>query len=453
MKENRKALVRADDTAAKQFLTKHVEWPEVGKQGAPLTTSILNTAALLREARRPVRFNTFANRIEVQLEGTWVPLEDHHAKELWAIANHHEMKMKRPDLIALVEVLARKTTCHPVREYLAGLTWDGTPRLDTWLTDYLGVVDNPVRHAFGRSTLLGAAWRVMKPGIKHDTMLVLEGGQGRDKSSAIAVLGGEWYTDGLKLGQSAKETIEQTAGSWIIEVPELAGRNKNEVETIKHQLSSQVDRARMAYGHLRSEVPRQWVAIGTTNDDKYLKDPTGNRRFLPVKTGAINLDALRRDRDQLWAEAYARAQKGETAGIPPELWAAAGAEQAERLMITPLEEKLEQWFRDLSGRITKEQIWVALGRLSPTDRKQADANAMTATMQRLGWTAKKVRPPRSEPEYGYEKIVLSQDPKWLVFYGGKFTGSAPDSATIVAFLESSGFPTQNTEQNPEQKIH
>ena len=139
---------------------------------------------------------------------------------------------------------------------------------------------------------------------------------------------------------------------------------------MKHQLSCQDDRARMAWGRFPSRVPRQFVMFGSTNNERYLKDPTGNRRFCPVRVGKIDLEALKRDRDQLWAEAFTRAQRGESAGIPEELWAAAAEAQQARMVVSPFEERATELVGDASGYIAKEDLWVALGR---PDSKSATA--------------------------------------------------------------------------------
>ena len=157
-------------------------------------------------------------------------------------------------------------------------------------------------------TLIAAVRRVRTPGCKFDELLVLESPQGLLKSSALRVLSVEesWFSDDLPLNSDGKRAIESLAGRWIVEAAELNGLRRSDIEHLKSFLSRQVDRARMSYDRLVTAAPRQCVFIGTTNSTTYLRDGTGNRRFWPVRVGRFDIEALRRDRDQLWAEAAAR---------------------------------------------------------------------------------------------------------------------------------------------------
>src|SRR5690606_5564456 len=139
--------------------------------------------------------------------------------------------------------------------------------------------------------------------------------------------GDEYFTDEFQLGMNSQKTLEAISGKWLIEVAELSGIRKGEVETIKATISRRTDRARKAYDRLVSEVPRQCVFIGSTNADRYLRDAPGNRRFWPVKIERCRLDELRKDRDQLWAEAAHREAAGESIRLDAALWPVAGAEQ------------------------------------------------------------------------------------------------------------------------------
>ena len=192
---------------------------------------------------------------------------------------------------------------HPVKDYLASLTWDGTPRLDTWLINYAGATDTPSVPAVGRLALIAAVRRVRSPGCKFDELLVLESPtQGTDKSTAIETIAMRegWFTDCLPLNADPKVAIEQTRGIWIAEAGELSGMRKADIDKLKNFLSRKRDRGRLAYGHLTSDVPRQFIAIGTTNNREYLKDQTGNRRFWPIAIERFDVARLRADRDQLW---------------------------------------------------------------------------------------------------------------------------------------------------------
>lgn len=189
----------------------------------------------------------------------------------------------RDRIFDAVNIVAQRNAFHPVREYLDSCEWDGVPRVETLLVDYLGAEDNPYTRAVTRKTLVAAVARIYRPGCKFDNMLTLRGRQGLGKSALIAKLGGEWFSDTMTAMQG-KEAYEQLQGVWIMEVGELAGMRKAEVEAIKLYLSAQRDRFRPAYGRRTQEFPRQCIFVGTTNETQFLRDNTGNRRFWVVDT-------------------------------------------------------------------------------------------------------------------------------------------------------------------------
>lgn len=182
-----------------------------------------------------------------------------------------------------VNVVAQEHSFHPVKEYLESCTWDGIPRVETLLIDYLGAEDSPYTRTVTRKVMAAAIARIYKPGCKFDHMLTLRGLQGLGKSSFFAKLGGQWFSDSFTAVQG-KEAYEQIQGVWIMEVGELAGLRRAEVEAIKLYLSKQTDRFRPAYGRRLQEFPRQCIFIGTTNETQFLRDTTGNRRFWVVDT-------------------------------------------------------------------------------------------------------------------------------------------------------------------------
>lgn len=232
-----------------------------------------------------------------------------------------------------VNVVASENRFHPVRDYLDGCTWDGVPRVDSLLIDYLGAEDTPYTRAVTRKTLVAAVARIYKPGCKFDYMLTLRGRQGMGKSALIGKLGGAWYSDTFSTMQG-KEAYEQVLGVWIVEVGELAGMRKAEAETIKLYISKQTDRFRPAYGRRLQEFPRQCIFVGTTNETSFLRDTTGNRRFWVVDTPnkperdmweELTPEAVR----LIWAEAVELYRKGEALYLPRDLEAVARAVQAD----------------------------------------------------------------------------------------------------------------------------
>lgn len=253
-----------------------------------------------------------------------------------------------------VTAVARDIRIHPVRDYLNGLVWDGVPRLDSWALTYLGAGDTPLNRAFGALWAISAIVRIMQPGAKADHMLILEGPQGARKSTALKVLAGaDWFTDELaEIG--SKDAAQQMRGVWIIEIAELDAIGRAEVSRIKAFLSRTVDRYRPPYGRYVIDVPRQCVFAGSVNPDTYLRDETGNRRFWPVRCGTIDLDALQRDRDQLWAEAVVRYREGAIWWLQdPALIAMAEEVQTERMQSDAWDGLIERWIGFQRRRVNR----------------------------------------------------------------------------------------------------
>jgi putative DNA primase/helicase len=201
---------------------------------------------------------------------------------------------------------------HPVRDWLATLAWDGVPRVDTWLVHAFGAVETSYTAAVGSKILIAALRRVRRPGCKFDHMMILEGPQGIGKSKAISALFSEiWTTDSLLAELNSRDGALGLLGIWLIEFAEIEQIIRTEVEVIKGFLSRSVDRYRSPYGRGFLKHPRQCVFIGTTNDDDYLRDSTGNRRFWPIRCQFADVEWVMANRDQLWAEAAAREAAGE----------------------------------------------------------------------------------------------------------------------------------------------
>ena len=254
--------------------------------------------------------------------------------------NHQGIDVPEAITHQAATVVAKENAYHPVKHYLTGLKWDKKPRVDNWLADYLGVEPNAYVSAVGRRFLISAIARVIRPGAKVDTMLILEGDQGAGKSTALKILGGEWFTDEISdLG--SKDAAMQTRGVWLIELSELDAMGKKETTEVKAFLSRTNDRYRPPFERHVIDVPRQCVFAGSTNASAYLKDETGGRRFWPVKVKEIDAKMLERDRDQLLAEAMALFRAQEPWWLDSaELVKAAADEQADRYVGDPWTEKV-----------------------------------------------------------------------------------------------------------------
>jgi virulence-associated protein E len=305
---------------------------------------------------------------------------------------------RRDFFITVVLDAVRHNSFHPVLNYLGGLTWDGVERLDRWLVTYGGAEDTNYVRAVGGLALIAAVRRVRKPGCKFDEMLILENPQqGTDKSTALKVLAvrEKWFSDDLPLHSDGKRVIEQTRGKWIVEASDLSGMRRSDVEHLKATLSRTSDRARLSYDRLTTERQRQFVVIGTTNAAHYLRDTTGNRRYWPVRVKRFDLDALTRDRDQLWAEAATREAAGALIRLDPSLWTAAGEEQEERTVDDPWLDVVKITIGDLDGKILNADAW-AIVRM-PEDRRTQEHNG------RLGNVMKLLGFERKSLQFGGEK--------------------------------------------------
>jgi predicted P-loop ATPase len=252
------------------------------------------------------------------------------------------------------EAVTRMAECnryHPVREWLRSLQWDGTPRLDTWLIRHLGCADVPTTRWAGAWWAMQAVARIMQPGCQADYTLVLEGPQGRRKSTALRALvegttQSGWFTDQICGEVGSKEAKEGLQGKWVVELSELAATRRADQESLKLFLTSQRDRFRVPFSKVALDFPRQCTFAGSTNESEYLQDSTGGRRYWPVAIGDadIRLSAILEEREQLWAEAVARYDAGEKYWPESEREKIAmGAEVAKRRMGDSWEDTLEDW--------------------------------------------------------------------------------------------------------------
>lgn len=294
-----------------------------------------------------IRLNLFSGRIDVDgalpwdrpgNARTWTDEDAAHLR-IWLEPLYG--KAPKNDILDAVAACAGDQAYHPVREYLDGLVWDGVPRLSTLFIDYLGAEDSDYTRSVTRKAFVAAVARVMRPGCKYDTMLVLVGRQGRHKSTILSVMGGEWFSDSLK-SFGDKEAMETIQGTWLNEVAEMQAMAKSEVDAVKAFVTSPSDYYRASYGRYAAEHPRQCVFFGTTNSKECLVDPTGGRRFWPVdidrrpRKKRVFRD-LAGERDQLWAEAVAHWRLGEPLHLTGELEEAARAVQEDHRQRHPWE--------------------------------------------------------------------------------------------------------------------
>lgn len=242
--------------------------------------------------------------------GAWTDADD---AQLYTYIATNFTEFPRQYVMDQKVISAGRHAFHPVRDYLEALpAWDGEPRVDTLLIDYLGAEDNIFTREATAKILTAAVRRIYEPGCKFDAMLVLSGPQASGKSTLVAKLAGAWFSDNLTFEDMKDKTAaEKLLGYWILEIPEMKGMRKTDVESVKAFVSRQEDIYRAAYAHNTERHPRQCVIFGTVNDTSgYLKDISGNRRFWPIEiTGGTDRhpwDLTDGDRDQIWAEVLFR---------------------------------------------------------------------------------------------------------------------------------------------------
>lgn len=325
----------------------------------------------------------------VQLEGRIWALRDPINGSLWSDSHSNSVravieaperqggyaiKPSKSDVDAAADIVAQENSFHPVRDYLNGLRWDGIPRLARLWIDYVGAPDDDYHREAALLWALGAVTRIFEPGHKFDFVPILEGIQGKRKSTFFRVMAKDWFAELEGDFHDTKGMVEKMQGAWILEIPELSGFSKAEVTIIKGFVSRQVDKVRLSYGRRATEFFRQCVFGGTTNEDEYLRDATGGRRFWPVRCSDldIDIDRLRREVDQLWAEAVAlyhqwRAEAGPKAALPLYMKNDLAVGQAKRLQ----EARRQSGADDaLAGRI---EAWLE----SPIGSEMGDIDALT----------------------------------------------------------------------------
>lgn len=315
-------------------------------QNGQLTKKIVNALMIFEndESLQGIAFNRLSNSIDIKGEDVpWTraagPWKDSDDSQLVTYIGTKYAEFPRQTIMDQKTITAERHSFHPIKDYLEGLPeWDGEPRVDTLLIDYLGAEDNIFTREATAKILTAAVRRIYEPGCKFDTMLVLSGPPNIGKSMLVAKLGGKYFSDNLTFDDMRDKTAaEKLQGYWLLEISEMKGMRKTDVESVKAFISRQEDIFRAAYGHNTERHPRQCVIFGTVNDLYYLKDVTGNRRFWPIdvkgKTAKHPWDLSAEDIEQIWAEAFFRYKElGETdLVLSPEAQKIAEKKQTEAL--------------------------------------------------------------------------------------------------------------------------
>lgn len=393
-----------------ELILTHGPWRNVLAYDAFGNTEVIRKALPWREQERPGR--TYE---------PWLGADDKRLQHWFAKA--HGIQSGKLIQNAFTEVV-HMNTFHPIKSFVESTEWDGVPRAERLFPVYLGAADTHYVRQATRKMLLAAVTRLYRPGCKFDQMLVLVGPQGAGKSSLLAKLGHEWFSDSLRTFEN-KEAGEHLQSGWIFEIGELSAMKKTEVEEVKAFLSKTEDRYRVAYDRQVSEFPRKCVFFGTTNTREFLRDTSGNRRFWPVEVVPERAERSHWDDfdddevRQVWAEAltWFRAGAGETLELDSEAREAAERQQAAHMESDPREGLIQEWLESpiedewadesdvLRQRVCAVQIWVeCLGRRKG-EMKPWDGKEICDILRRTpGWNERKGR--ARVPDYGLQTVFV-----------------------------------------------
>jgi hypothetical protein len=401
-RSDRKAKKRSKAPPAKLGVIEKIElgFPETSANG-----KIKNTCENARHAIKLLgvkcEYDEFHDKLLIggQTIGQYAgELSDHACLYLRKmIEEQYDFDPGREKMFDACVQLALENRFDPAVDYLNAQQWDGVARVDTWLTTYFGAEDTELNRAIGRIALVAQVRRARQPGCKFDQILVLESPEGYFKSTALSVLAGapENFSDQTILGKSDKEQQELLRGIWVYEIADLSNIRKAEVEHVKAFASRTHDRARPAYGRARIDLPRRCIIWATTNNAEYLKSQSGNRRFWPIPVKVIDIEALKRDRDQLFAEAALLDDDEMPIVLHQELWSAAAEEQEQRREADPWEDALRdvkgelvQGERDEYRVLTHDLLETNIG--VPKERQTpALLHRIGVCMRQLGWNGPK----------------------------------------------------------------
>lgn len=312
-------------------------------------------------------------------EENWVDVQ------LWAASKLYGTFGKEA-IFDAVGRTSRENSFNPLKDYLSSLIWDGTSRLETWCENYLGAEKQAMPK--GMWWMISAVARALEPGCQVDHMLILEGKQGAGKSTCCRILGGEWYSGNIG-SLSNKDSFSSLDGKWIVEIAELDSLHKAESTKVKSFVSATSDHYRRAYAREETTSLRRCVFIGTTNESVYLSDPTGARRFWPVKIDKLNKAALERDKDQLWAEAVHLYKQGvkwfPTEKVQIDVLA---LETESKYKADPWEEFLATNLPKYRGEtLTTSNILTDILQMPVDRQKMGDQKRIGEIMRRLGYSS------------------------------------------------------------------
>ena len=336
------------------------------------------------EFKGRIRFNEMTNQIRIDSDDA----EESLTTKIKAQMEHHfSEKVGTNELMEALIVVAMNNKFHPVKDYLHSVKWDGEARVTHLFAEYFGAIDTPYASAVSQSFLVSAVARIMRPGCQVDTMVVLEGAQGAFKSSALIELFSPQYHAESTASVGDKDFFQNLRGKWLMEFGEMTGVTRADSNHIKQIITMRLDNYRPSYARFNKDFPRQSIFAGTTNESTYLKDATGARRYLPISCKKININRIKQDRDQLWAEALALFNASATWWEIPN----SSEEQEKRYEADSWEANIYEWlslndseFKVYPHRLTTSAILSAL-KVDVSRQGRSEQTRAGAAMKRLGY--------------------------------------------------------------------
>lgn len=370
------------------------DFPVLSDNGKPNPKAPKNVEWFLDKQGYALHLNDFDHEAYVSIgDQEPVPVTDAFVRNVKLQLDRLGMHASNEFVWDVILDEAESNKVHPVREYLGALVWDGTARLDKLLATYCGSDTSRLTSEIGKRWMIAGVRRIRVPGVKFDAMLTLSGKQGTGKSTFFSVLASpSYFNDSLSVGASAKDVIESTAGSWIVEIAELAKAGVRDVDEIKAFITRRQDIARTAYARKASKVQRQFILGATVNGKEFLRDEE-NRRFWVADAPAVDLIALTRDRDQLWAEAAYLEEQGEPHNIPADLWPEAAARNEGYGVADPIADHAYEILAGLGVDVvvSASSLALALGLRDVSKRGGQTAKAINRGATRAGWENKESR--------------------------------------------------------------
>jgi hypothetical protein len=345
--------------------------------GAPLMT-LSNVVAVLESDHFEIWFDTFLQRVQTP-QGEWTDKDT--LKLTLDLQRAAGLNKVTTNIVAeAVATFAHRNERNCVREFLLQIEWDGVPRIEEFMIKAFGAPDTDYSRAVGGNFWRSLVVRPLKPGVKCDNMLVLEGKQGILKSTALKEIAGDWFAEASE-SPISKDFFLALTGALIVEIGELNAFSRADITAVKRVLSCQSDRFRAPYERTSTDHPRQGIFVGTTNADDWARDPTGARRFWPIRCAFVDIDYIRTHRTQLFAEAVASVGAGNDWWSVP---ASATEEQEQRRAVDPWETILSEYLKSGDEVRTVDLLTNPLG-IESARMTRGDESRVAECLKRLGF--------------------------------------------------------------------